>query len=42
MKCAKPPFCAALASQVISYSFGVTVFPSKSVIETELGVSVTT
>ena len=42
MKCAKPPFCAALASQEISYCFGVTGLPSRSVISTDVGVIVTT
>ena len=42
MKCAKPPFCAALASHEISYCFGVTGLPSRSVISTDVGVIVTT
>ena len=42
MKCAKPPFCAASASQVIAYSRGLISFPAKSIIEIEVGVIVTT
>ena len=41
MKWANPPFCAALASHEISYSFALTALPSRSVISTELGVIVT-
>ena len=42
IKCAKPPFCAASASQVIAYSRGLSTVPAKSVIEIEVGVIVTT